>query len=373
MTGSPPDRETTDPLDRAVRRRVERGSAWTDEQFRAARERDLTERTQPVRPAVLAVLGCLLLAALLTSDKLVSIAERQEFGGARDRNLALAEGVDRVANFLSLNRPYDAIADLRDANNDRVEIVAPTTTTTTIPPTTSASAAPTTTTTTTTTTTLPPGRAVTEAEPLRIHVTGDSQATYLGQAVTTETDGRSVEVTVDDRISTSLARPDYFDWPAQWNTLVTVQDPEVIVVFIGANDHQDMVDSAGNRLVEGTAEWQAEWRTRLANALDLLADGDRAVLWVTQPPMRDGELDDGIDLINEMAASIIAERPLVTTLDIWELFGGAAGYAERITGADGETITARVSDGVHLSRPAASWVADLVYAELDRRWTFAAS
>ena len=373
MSGSPSDREPTDPLARAVRRRAERGSAWTDEQFRAARERDLTERTQPVRPAVVAVLGCLLLAALLTSDKLVSIAERQEFGGARDRNLALAEGVDRVANFLSLNRPYDALQDLRDANNDRVEVVAPptTTTTTTVPPSTSASAATTTTTsTTTTTTTLAPVRAVTEADPLRIYLTGDSQATYLGQAVTTETDDRPVAVTVDDRISTSLARPDYFDWPAQWASVVSDQDPDVVVVFVGANDHQDMVDSAGSRLVEGTLEWQAEWRTRLANALDVLTTDDRPVLWVTQPPMRDGELDDGIDLINSLAAEVIADRPLVAAVDIWELFGGAGGHAERLAGPDGETITARVSDGVHLSRPAASWVADLVYDELDRRFTF---
>ena len=131
--------EPTDPLERAVRRR-ERGEVWTDEQFRAAREQDLTERTHGVWSVVAAVLGCLLLALLLTSGKLVEIAERQEFGAARDRNLDLANGVDRVANFLSLNRPYDAIQDLRDANNDRTEVVASpvTTTTTTVAPTTTA-------------------------------------------------------------------------------------------------------------------------------------------------------------------------------------------------------------------------------------------
>ena len=55
--------DTNDPLERAVRPR-ERGEIWTDEQFRAAREHDLTERTTPVLGAVLAVLGCLLLALL---------------------------------------------------------------------------------------------------------------------------------------------------------------------------------------------------------------------------------------------------------------------------------------------------------------------
>ncbi|MEM9465727.1 MAG: DUF459 domain-containing protein [Actinomycetota bacterium] len=372
MTGSTPGSEPTDPLARAVRHR-DRGDTWTDEQFRAAREADLTERTRPVRTSVLAVLGCLVLAALLTSGKLVEIAERQEFGDARDRNLAWAEGVDRIANFLSLNRPYDAIQDLRDANNDRVEVVATTTTTTTTtaaPASTTTASASTSSTSTTTTTTVPVGREVDDAEPLRVYLTGDSQATYLGQAVTTEGDGRALQVTVDDRISTSLARPDYFDWPTRWASVMAADDPEVVVVFIGANDHQDMADAAGNRLVEGTDEWQREWKARLAAGLEVLTEDGRPVLWITQPPMRDGELDAGIDLINEMAAEVIDDRPSVAVVDIWELFGGADGYAERVTGPDGETITARVSDGVHVSRPAASWVADLIFAELDGRWSF---
>ena len=89
--------------------------------------------------------------------------------------------------------------------------------------------------------------------------------------------------------------------------------------------------------------------------------------------MRDADLDDGVRVINEIADAVLAERDDVTRVDIWELFGGDGDYRERITGPDGETITARVGDGVHLSRSAASWVADLVFAELERRFTFAAS
>ena len=366
--------DTSDPLERAVRPR-ERGEAWTDEQFRAAREQDLTERTSPVWRVVAAVLGCLVLALMLTTGKLVEIAERQEFGAARDRNLAVAEGVDRVANFFSLNRPYDAIRDLRDANNDRTEVVAPpvttTTTTTTVAPTTSqAAATATTTTTTTTTTTVPPGRDVAADTPLSVYVAGDSQATYLGQAITSEGDGLFLEVDVDDRISTSLARPDYFDWPTRWATQMAAVDPEVVVVFIGANDHQDMQSALGERLVEGSDAWRDEWRNRLITALDILTADDRAVYWVTQPPMRDGDLDAGVRVVNEVADAVLAERDDVTIIDIWELFGGDGAYQERLTGPDGETITARVGDGVHLSRSAASWVADLVFDELAARFTF---
>lgn len=365
----------TDPLERATTAST-RTQPWTDDDFRAAREADLAERTVPIRSMILAFLGCLALALLLTSGKVVELASRMEFGADRDRALDAAEAVDRVANFLSLNRPYDAVVDLRAANNDRggPEVVAaPVTTTTTRPIASTTSGTvrddPSTTTSSTTTTTLPAGRRVTEAAPLTVYLAGDSQATYLGQALTTEA-GLPIEVETDDRISTSLARPDYFDWPTRWTQVVADSAPEAIVLFIGANDHQDMVDAAGLRLVEGTATWEAEWTARLEAAFDILTADGATVFWVTQPPMRDGRLDEGIEQLNDLAAAVIADRTDVVPVDIWELFGGADGYAARVTGPDGDTIDARIGDGVHLTRSAASWVADLVVAAIEARWEF---
>ena len=60
---------------------------------------------------------CLGLAAMLVSGKLVEIAERQPLGESRDQWLGLASGLDRAANYLSLNRPYDLILDARGAGS----------------------------------------------------------------------------------------------------------------------------------------------------------------------------------------------------------------------------------------------------------------
>jgi len=367
----------SDPLERATKPR-NRGETWTDEQFRAARDSDLEERTVDVRSSVIAALSCLLLAALLTSGKIVEIAERQELGDTRDRQLAVAERLDQVANFFSLNRPYDLILDIRGAGKDVGERVddlsALAASTTTVPPTTSA---PTTTavpgstsSTTTTTTTLPILRTITAGRPLTVYVAGDSQAEYLGQAITTEHPDWDLEVEIADRISTSLARPDYFNWPAELAAVMDDRSPEAVVLFIGANDHQDMASAAGSRLVEGSPEWRAEWMARLELTLDLLAADDRHVFWVTQPPMRDGDLLEGVALINELAAPVVAARPHVTAVDIWDLFGGDGGYVDDITTDDGNTIDARVDDGVHLTRSAASEVADLVFDEMATVWDF---
>ncbi|MDG2027455.1 MAG: DUF459 domain-containing protein [Acidimicrobiales bacterium] len=375
--------EHTDPLKRATETR-ERGDTWNDDMFRDAREQDLSQRTADVRSAVIAVVSCLLLATLLTSGKLVEIAERQEFGPTRDRQVAMAEGIDRVANFLSLNRPYDAIRDIRGAGDDAAERintideVADEAGIDADPVTGDANGSAddddgttSTSSTSTTTTTAPPFpiRTVDASAPLTVFVGGDSQADYLAQAVTTESDFALV-VDVHHEISTSLARPDFFNWPARLLEVDETQNPEAVVLFIGANDHQDMADADGNRLAEGTDEWRAEWSRRLAITFDLLDQPGRHVFWVTQPPMRDGSLDDGIDEINELADAVIAERDFVTAIDIWPLFGGEDGFAERVTGPDGEEIRARIDDGVHLTRNASSWVADMVFDEMSTVWEF---
>ena len=59
---------------------------------------------------LLAVLVSLGLAAILGSNSLVGLAERQPIGPQRSTVLRVAESVDRFANFLSLNRPADALA-----------------------------------------------------------------------------------------------------------------------------------------------------------------------------------------------------------------------------------------------------------------------
>ncbi|MCW5853063.1 MAG: hypothetical protein KIT87_23550, partial [Anaerolineae bacterium] len=48
---------------------------------------------------------CLVVTGLLSSGRLVAIAERMAFGPGRDRMLSLAQDVDGVARRLGLNQP----------------------------------------------------------------------------------------------------------------------------------------------------------------------------------------------------------------------------------------------------------------------------
>ena len=74
--------------------------------------------TKSVRASVLSATLCLGVALLLVSGKIVEIADRLPLGPDRERWLEAATDTDRLANGLSLNRPYDLLRDLRGAGDE---------------------------------------------------------------------------------------------------------------------------------------------------------------------------------------------------------------------------------------------------------------
>ena len=366
-------------LERASTRRT--GPAvhrWTDEEFRAQRDDDLRIESISTRQVLVAVGLCLGIAALLTSGNLVSAAERRDYGSSRDAMLAIAEPIDRVANFLSLNRPGDLVHRIRFG--DPEPLVDPLAITTpgegvssagpepTVAPVTEveepAAEAPA----TVPTTVVPePYRTVTEQAPLNVFVAGDSQAEFPGQALTNRsvTGKLPFTVDVDSRIATGLARPDYFNWPAQ---LATIDDEvEAVVLFFGGNDYQDM-ELDGQRLVRGSDEWFEEYRRRIEVTLDLLQSPNRQVLWVAPPPIRDGETSAALGRLNQDVRDAAAGRPWVRVVPVDAIFAPNGTFAAYVTDSSGSDVRVRSGDGVHFTPKGASWVADLLVAEIRRYW-----
>ena len=75
-----------------------------------------------------------------------------------------------------------------------------------------------------------PIRKPTGTNKLRVVVIGDSLATGLGVYLERATKPSLVRVSRQGRISTGLARPDYFDWPAALTEIVNKFRPDLIVV-----------------------------------------------------------------------------------------------------------------------------------------------
>ena len=431
--------------------------------------------TKSVRASVLSATLCLGVALLLVSGKIVEIADRLPLGPDRERWLEAATDTDRLANGLSLNRPYDLLLDLRGAGDEagqQIDVIgdveellqleldgtakqppdgeaaAPTDESAPAPrepasaspgepdtqpgqpdtppgqpdtppgqpdtppgqpdtppgqpdtppgqpdtppaepdtppgepdvaaTTTATDATAATATTTSTTTTVPAGPPayvrpvpVSAEAPLVTWAVGDSQAFYLGHGLRREGRLRDVtEITLDQRHSTGLARPSYFNWPVHFFAIAAHYNPEVVVATLGSNDWQSMTAPEGHTLSRGSDEWRAEWSRRLGVALDVLEAPHRQVIWVGLPPTRGDDFREGYAVMNQLAAAAVAERDFVTMIDIWDMFGGDEPYRDAVPppgDPEGRPVDVRQQDGVHLNQAGSRWVVDLITDEIER-------
>ena len=231
-------------------------------------------------------------------------------------------------------------------------------------------------TTSTTTTTVPPEppsyvrpAPVSSDSPLRTFVAGDSQAFYLGHGLRESQLSDVLDITLNQRHSTGLARPSYFNWPVHFFAIAAQFDPEVVVATLGSNDWQSMMSLEGQTLSRGSDEWRAEWRRRLGVAFDVLEAPHRQVIWVGLPPTRSDEFREGYAVMNQLAATAAAERDFVTMIDIWDMFGGDEPYRDAVPppgDPEGRPVDVRHQDGVHLNQTGSRWVVDLINDEIER-------
>ena len=298
------------------------------------------------------------LAALVNADAMVRRAEQKPLGDDRDRALAMWHPVQDVAHVLQLHRLRDVADTLAGDDGSRgaaslVPAAAPTIPTPTIP-------------------TRPELRVPTAEAPLRVWVGGDSMMRDLSESVQRLTAGNALlDVTTHYEISSGLARPDYYDWPAALDADMDETDAEVVVVMFGANDGQGLIGADGTTYQQVTeGGWQREYAARVAAVMDQLQEGGRLVLWVTQPPMRDGDFDARMHIVNELYRDAASTRPWVDLVETAAMFADeAGGFADRLPGPDGELHDLRQDDGIHLARSGADLLATDLIARIVEEFT----
>lgn len=291
----------------------------------------------------------LVVFAVLASGNMVASARGMPLGWQRSVAVAAAGAIDRVANLLSLNRPYDWAADQLGIDQGAEDFEFPA-----APP--DPSEEP-----TATTTTLPPVRVPTAADPLRIAVAGDSTAKSLGNALIAATDDTAeLSISNDGKVSTGLARSDYFNWGARMAEIVQTEQPEVVVFMVGANDGQSILEGDGTVVAQfGSPEWTEAYRERVAGIMDLVGGEGRRMVWVGEPNVGADNVQKAVEIGNQLAEEEAAKRPWVTYLDVAALLAGPGGeFTEYLTLPDGTTVHCYAGDGVHLSSKCLSVVMD---------------
>lgn len=199
----------------------------------------------------------------------------------------------------------------------------------------------------------------TVAAPLRFFAGGDSMGGEMGNAVIPVIYDTGKAKTVGwYKVSSGLARPDFFNWQEYLKKYSYRY--QAMALMMGTNDAQNMTQPDGTILKWGTAPWKAEYRKRVAAAMDqMLKSGVQRVYWVGMPVMKSVNFNKDMKVINAaLRDEAEKRRPRVQYIDTEALFSTNGAYDPRW----------RQPDGVHFNIAGTQRLADHIAGIIEKQW-----
>jgi hypothetical protein len=219
-----------------------------------------------------------------------------------------------------------------------------------------------------------PAPAPTAPQPLNnLLVTGDSLSTPLDIEIARKfaDQGAGVQVTRDPHLATGISNSGLVDWGQLSSTQAANDDPDAVVLFIGANEGYPMPGPNGAQVSCCGPQWEAIFQSRVGQMMDnYLQGGVGRIYWLTLPTQRDPARKPIADTVNQAIAAAAAERgAAVRVVDLRPTFTPGDRYRDAID-IDGKQTIVRESDGIHLNEEGASVAADLVLQAIGRDFDY---
>jgi hypothetical protein len=195
-----------------------------------------------------------------------------------------------------------------------------------------------------------PIRVPTPDRKLRVAIVGDSLAAGLGYFAERVFLPRLVRVSRQGRISTGLARPDYFNWPYTMQRIVDRFDPDLVIVMLGENDHQSLQSVHGEReAVIGTSGWPLAYRERVLTMMRIATSRGAKVVWAGLPISADYRLRDHSRRQNEVFEFAANISTNVAYFDAWDRFREPGDGYTAYFREGRRVILIREGDGLHFN------------------------
>ncbi|MDR2075887.1 MAG: DUF459 domain-containing protein [Desulfovibrio sp.] len=178
-------------------------------------------------------------------------------------------------------------------------------------------------------------------------------------------DRADVRVARDARYSTGLSRRDYFDWPLHMAALVDLHAPDLVIIAMGGNDSQDIVDITRKRHLVGTFSWERHYLLRARELLAAVSKEGALALWVGLPVMGNSPHARHTLQVSrqQQAACDPFTRIFVDTLPV--LADSRGGYLTYARNAKGVQTRIRQKDKIHLTDAGGDLLAAAVLPRID--------
>ena len=303
-------------------------------------------QTMPAGKALIVVLVCLLLWTMLYAPTLKRASEAQPLGTRRTVSLWVLNPLAAMSNGLQITKLTDGVSSALGRDPDAApggdvdDIVLPP-----IQPDASPSAKPDEPVTETT-----PMRTPTPQDQLRVVVVGDSLSQGLGVYIEGAFRQTLVRVSQQGRLSTGLARLDYFDWLGGMREITDRYRPDLVIVMIGDNDNQSLQTPTGETAAEiGSTEWPKGYEERVEQMTRIAVDAGSHVAWVGLPIVDRKERWQVMLRQNEIFERVVDRTPNALYVDTWDRFATPDGEYTDFYRHDGRAELIRATDGLHFN------------------------
>jgi len=154
------------------------------------------------------------------------------------------------------------------------------------------------------------------------------------------------------RNSTGLTRGDKLYWPREVRRVEAAFKPTLMVVSLGLNDQQFIIDKTGHMTPWGAPNWADKYKAEIVEFLTEASATHAGVMLVGMPVMRDGGLNADVQTKNKWFTEAIASLKLkdVEYVEPWQLNGsGPDVYSSYGRDHNGKMTLVRTSDGQHFT------------------------
>lgn len=177
---------------------------------------------------------------------------------------------------------------------------------------------------------------------------------------------KDLEVVREGRYSTGLSRPDQLDWPEHLRVLVQKHHPDVIIVCLGANDPQDIIDADKKRHIAGTPSWQAIYRARAEKFLQIAGSEGASVIWSGLPVMGRETYDKRIRILSDVQRTACENSARCLFVDNRRTLAGPHGeYLNFAVDEQGRHVRLRYKDKIHVTEDGGKRLAAVLIPALE--------
>ncbi len=186
-----------------------------------------------------------------------------------------------------------------------------------------------------------------------IVVIGDSLSIPLGQRLEEYfSKYNDISFARRGKVSSGLARPDFFDWDKNLTEMVEKNSPTTLVIMIGTNDNKSLKRRDGKVIAFGNPNWAKEYTRRMKHLFDIArkANPKCRIFWVGAPIMEPKKLNTDVMRINHVIRTLCQRTPNCRYVDTWDALADDDGhFAQYATNLTGERVRLRANDGVHVT------------------------